>query len=80
MFNESQNRSRKLGAKFSYERTLFSALTATIGFDAMSDKTEQRLIATDRVWVPQADFRSLAPFVQSNFKLLDGKVRLAGGA
>jgi iron complex outermembrane receptor protein len=80
LFDQSQNRSRKLGAKFSYERTLFSALTATIGFDAMSDKTEQRLIATDRVWVPPADFRSLAPFVQSNLKLLDGKVRLAGGA
>ncbi|HEX8055205.1 MAG TPA: TonB-dependent receptor, partial [Novosphingobium sp.] len=80
LFDQSQNRSRKLGAKFSYERTLFDALTATVGFDAMTDKTEQRLIATDRVWVPPADFRSLAPFAQLNLKLLDEKVRLAGGA
>ena len=79
LFDQSQNRSRKLGAKFSYERTLMDALTATIGFDALIDKTEQRLIATNRVWVPPADFRSLAPFAQFNLKLLDGKVRLAGG-
>jgi len=80
LFDQSQNRSRKLGAKFSYERTVFNALTATVGFDALVDKTEQRLIATDRVWVPPADFRSLAPFAQLNLKLLDEKVRLAGGA
>jgi iron complex outermembrane receptor protein len=80
LFDQSQNRSRKLGAKFSYERTLFNALTGTIGFDALVDKTEQRLIATNRVWVPPADFRSLAPFAQLNLKLLGDKVRLAGGA
>lgn len=80
LFDQSQNRSRKLGAKFSYERNFFDALTATIGFDALFDKTEQRLIATNRVWVPPADFRSLAPFTQLNLKLLDGKIRLAGGA
>lgn len=79
LFDQSQNRSRKLGAKFSYERTIADALTATIGFDALVDKTEQRLIATNRVWVPPADFRSLAPFAQVNLKLFDGKIRLAGG-
>jgi iron complex outermembrane receptor protein len=80
LFDQSQNRSRKLGAKFSYERTLFAALTATVGFDALFDKTEQALIATGRVWVPPSDFRSLAPFGQLNLKLLDGKLRFAGGA
>jgi iron complex outermembrane receptor protein len=36
LFDQSQNRSRKLGAKFSYERAMpgFEALTATLGFDA----------------------------------------------
>jgi iron complex outermembrane recepter protein len=58
----------------------FEALTATLGFDALVDKTEQRLIATDRAWVPPSDFRSLAPFVQGNLKLFGGKLRLAGGA
>ncbi len=81
LFDQSQNRSRKLGAKFSYERAVpgFEDLTLTIGFDALVDKTEQALIATDRVWVPPSDFQSLAPFGQANLKLFDGLVRLAGG-
>lgn len=81
LFDQSQNRSRKLGAKFSYERGLpgFEDLTLTIGFDALVDRTEQALIATGRVWVPPSDFRSLAPFGQANLKLFDGVVRLAGG-
>ena len=81
LFDQSQNRSRKTGAKFSYERAVpgFETLTATLGFDALWDKTEQRLIATDRVWVPPAEFRSLAPFAQANLKLFDGLVRVAGG-
>lgn len=80
LFDQSQNRSRKIGVKFSYERTILDALTATVGLDALWDKTEQRLIATNRIWVPPAEFRSLAPFAQLNLKLLDGKLRLAGGA
>jgi iron complex outermembrane receptor protein len=82
LFDQSQNRSRKLGAKFSYERAMpgFEALTATLGFDALWDETEQRLIATNRVWVPPTEFRSLAPFAQANLKLFDGLVRVAGGA
>jgi len=81
LFDQSQNRSRKLGAKFSYERAIpgFENLTATIGFDALVDKTEQKLIATNRVWVPPSDFRSLAPFGQLNLALFDKKLRLAGG-
>lgn len=81
LFDQSQNRSRKFGGKLSYERAIpgFEALTATIGFDALWDKTEQRLIATDRVWVPPAEFRSLAPFAQANLALFDKALRLAGG-
>ncbi len=82
LLDQSQNRSRKYGAKLSYERAVpgFDALTLTAGFDALWDRTEQRLIATNRVWVPPTDFRSLAPFGQANLKLFDGVVRLAGGA
>ena len=81
LFDQSQNRSRKLGAKLSYERALpgFEDLTLTVGFDALFDKTEQALIATGRVWVPPSEFRSLAPFGQANLKLFDGLVRIAGG-
>ena len=80
LFDQSANRSRKLGAKVSYERTVLDALTATVGFDALFDRTEQALIATGRVWVPPSEFRSLAPFAQANLELLDGKLRFAGGA
>ncbi|WP_116968882.1 TonB-dependent receptor [Blastomonas sp. UPD001] len=82
LFDQSQNRSRKLGGKISYERAIpgFEDLTTIVGFDALFDKTEQRLIATGRIWVPPTDFRSLAPFAQANLKLFDGLVRLAGGA
>jgi iron complex outermembrane receptor protein len=81
LFDQSQNRSRKFGGKISYERALpgFDALTAIVGFDALWDKTEQRLIATDRIWVPPTDFRSLAPFAQANLALFDKILRLAAG-
>ena len=81
LFDQSENRSRKLGGKISYERAIpgFEALTATLGFDALTDSTEQRLIATGRAWVPPTDFRSLAPFAQANLALFDKKLRLAGG-
>lgn len=81
LFDQSQNRSRKIGAKISYERAVpgFEALTLVAGFDALWDETEQRLIATDRSWVPPTKFRSFAPFGQANLKLADGLVRLAGG-
>lgn len=81
LFDQSRNVSRKLGGKVSYERAVpgFEALTMTLGFDALIDRTEQSLVQTGRSWVPQTDFRSLAPFAQGNLKLLNGLVRLAGG-
>ena len=81
LFDQSQNRSRKYGGKLSYERKVpgLEALTATLGLDVLYDATEQRLIATDRSWVPPTDYRSIAPFAQFNLALLDDKLRLAGG-
>lgn len=80
LFDQSANRSRKLGARISYERQFFEALNVTIGFDSMWDKTQQGLLATGRYWVPPTTFRTLAPFGQANLKLFDGVLRLAGGA
>lgn len=79
LFDQSVNQSRKLGARFSYERKFANALTATVGFDSLWDETEQSLLWTDRYWVPPTTFRSLAPFVQLNLGLFDDKLRLAGG-
>ena len=82
LFDQSQNRSRKIGGKISYERAVpgIPGLTAIAGLDALVDETEQRLIATGRTWVPPTEFRSLAPFGQLNLALLGGRLRLAGGA
>jgi iron complex outermembrane receptor protein len=82
LFDQSQNKSRKLGAKLNYERPIpgIPQLTGTVGFDALFDRTAQSLIQTHRSWVPQTDFRSLAPFGQLNWELFQGLVHLAGGA
>ncbi|OAN66704.1 TonB-dependent receptor [Sphingomonas sp. TDK1] len=81
LFDQSRNVSRKIGGKVSYERAVpgFEALTLTAGFDALIDRTKQDLVQTGRAWVPQTDFRSLAPVGQANLKLFGGVVRLAGG-
>ena len=81
LLDQSENRSRKLGAKFSYERDVpgLEALTATLGLDLLKDRTVQALVLTDRAWVPPTDYRSIAPFVQGNLALFDRKLRLAGG-
>lgn len=82
LFDQSSNESEKLGARASYERDLpfVPGLTGTLGLDTLRDETAQTLIATDRVWVPPTQFRSVAPFVQANLALFGDKVHLAGGA
>lgn len=81
LFDQSENRSRKIGGRLTYERTVpgFEALTALVGLDVLHDRTEQILAATGRTWVPQSDYRSVAPFAQLNLALLDERVRLSGG-
>ena len=82
LFDQSVNKSRKVGGKLSYERAIpgLDALLVTVGIDALDDSTAQSLLQTGRDWVPQSEFRSIAPFVQGNLALLDGAVRLSGGA
>jgi iron complex outermembrane receptor protein len=81
LFDQSSNRSRKLGARVSYERAIpgIRGLTGTVGLDTINDRTEQLLIETGRAWVPPTKFQSVAPFLQGNLSLLDDKVHLAGG-
>lgn len=81
LFDQSANKSRKLGGKVSYERAIpgYEDLVLTVGFDALFDTTEQILKQTGRAWVPETEFRSLAPFAQANWALFNGALRLAGG-
>jgi len=82
LFDQSSNRSRKLGARVSYERAIpgIEGLTGTAGLDAINDRTEQVLIETGRAWVPPTEFESVAPFLQGNLSLFDDRVHFAGGA
>ena len=82
LFDQSVNQSRKLGTKLSYERALpgFEDLVLTGGLDVLHDRTAQTLLQTDRAWVPETRFFSVAPFVQGNLKLVGGTLRLVGGA
>lgn len=81
LFDQSQNRSRKWGGNLTYERTMpgIEDLRLLIGLDLLNDATVQKLIATDRAWVPPTDYRSIAPFAQANLALLEGRVKLSGG-
>jgi iron complex outermembrane receptor protein len=81
LFDQSSNISQKKGARLSYEREIAAipGFRFTAGFDALLDETYQELIVTGRNWVPETKFTSLAPFLQLNQALFDGRVHLSGG-
>jgi iron complex outermembrane recepter protein len=81
LFDQSSNISQKKGARLSYEREVAAVpgLRFTAGFDALQDETYQELILTGRNWVPETKFTSLAPFLQLNQSLFDGRAHLSGG-
>ncbi|MFV3129026.1 TonB-dependent receptor domain-containing protein [Niveispirillum sp. KHB5.9] len=82
LFDQSAIFSRKLGARGSYEREVpgVEGLTATVGLDSQVDRTSQAMILTNRRWVPETDFYTNSAFLQANWSLFDGLLRLAGGA
>ena len=81
LFDQSANNSEKLGFKVDWEGRLeiIPDLRVLVGVDGLRDKTYQELILTGRMWVPETRYESLAPFVQLNQRLLDGRVNLSGG-
>ena len=81
LFDQSENVSKKRGAKFSFERSLpgLEQLKLIAGLDILVDQTAQTLKLTNRKWVPVTTFRSFSPFGQGNLQLAGGRVRLIGG-
>ncbi|MDQ1094510.1 iron complex outermembrane receptor protein [Xanthomonas sacchari] len=71
VLDQSQNTSRKVGAKTSWSRgDLFGLpLRATLGLDLASDRTYQELVRSGLKWVPATTYRSLSPFVQAEYRL-----------
>lgn len=81
LFDQSSNNSDKRGFKLDWSGPVapVPGLKMTLGLDGIEDQTFQELIATGRNWVPDVSYRSLAPFVQLNQALLDGRLNLSAG-
>ena len=81
LFDQSANNSEKLGFKLDWQGDIapVPGLSALVGADALRDTTWQGLILTGRDWVPETRYESLAPFVQLNQRLMDGRINLSGG-
>ncbi|WP_217351139.1 TonB-dependent receptor [Thalassospira marina] len=71
--DQSQADSTKLGSKVTLIKDgLFNDhLKVTTGFDVLSDTTDQKLIMTNRDWVPETTYYNYAPFVQGQLKVTD---------
>jgi iron complex outermembrane receptor protein len=79
LWDQSHIVADKLGSRITYVRpdTLVEGLELTTGLDWLRDHTQQRLALTDRTWVPELKFRSVAPFVQLEYEF--GPVTVRGG-
>ncbi|ASR45023.1 TonB-dependent receptor [Xanthomonas citri pv. mangiferaeindicae] len=80
LYDQSRSLASKWGAKTSLGRDdlLDGRLKLTTGIDALWDSGEQDLYATGRTYVPESEFRSLAAFVQADYRLLP-TLTLQGG-
>ena len=80
LIDQSEVNSEKRGVRASWTRgELFGVegLELRVGADAVTDKTDQRLALTRRVWVPPMEYESLAPYAQLSWDI--GRLTLSGG-
>lgn len=79
LYDQSEIVADKVGSRITYVRpdTLIDGLEVTAGVDWLRDHTRQRLAATNRTWVPELQFRSVAPFLQLEYEF--GPVTVRGG-
>ncbi|WP_038181381.1 TonB-dependent receptor [Vibrio rhizosphaerae] len=80
IYDQSQNESDKVGAKFSLSREgLFDqTVNLTGGIDLLRDTTSQNLILTGRTYVPETTYYNYAPFLQLEYKPFERLVLQAG--
>ena len=80
-YDQSANNSEKQGFKLDYERRIEAVpgLRALIGLDGLRDTTFQALVLSDRLWVPETTYKSLAPFLQLRQALLNERLHLSAG-
>ena len=70
LFDQSENNSEKLGTRLTYARAAGGGVPVGVvaGFDFLRDRTFQRLVQTDRNWVPETRFLNWAPFAQLDWQ------------
>jgi len=80
LYDQSQNQSEKIGAKFSLTKAdlLDNDLSVTAGLDLLQDTTSQTLILTNRTYVPETEYTNYAPFLQFEYKPTDRLILQAG--
>lgn len=77
--DQSQIEAKKHGLRTTWVRTFSEAgnLGVVTGFDYLSDETTQRLVLTNRSWVPQTTYEGWSPYLQLEKPF--GPVTLSGG-
>lgn len=80
LFDQSENNSRKVGSRLTYARGRIGGIPVRLigGADFLRDRTFQRLVQTNRNWVPETNFVNYAPFVQLDHQPF-GWLSLSGG-
>ncbi|HEX6589231.1 MAG TPA: TonB-dependent receptor [Longimicrobiales bacterium] len=80
LFDQSENNSEKYGTRLTWSRggLLNKPVDLITGFDFHRDLTFQRLVHTDRNWVPETRFYNYAPFAQLDVTPLSW-LTLSGG-
>ncbi len=80
LYDQSQNESDKIGGKLTLTRDgmLDNHLKLTTGLDVLQDETTQILAQTGREWVPETQFRNLAPFLQAEVSPFEQLILQAG--
>jgi iron complex outermembrane receptor protein len=80
LFDQSENNSEKMGARLTWDKQNIadSGVNMFTGVDYLHDKTFQRLMFTDRNWVPETRFENIAPFVQAELPVGD-MITVSGG-
>jgi iron complex outermembrane receptor protein len=80
LFDQSENNSEKMGTRLTYARSRVARtpLDLVTGFDFLRDRTFQRLVQTNRNWVPTTEFFNYAPFVQLDLRAVQW-LSLSGG-
>ena len=78
--DQTQTESDKIGAKFSVTRDgMFDdRLKVTTGIDLLQDETLQKLVQTDRTYVPESQLRNVAAFLQGDWTATDRLMLQAG--